>query len=73
MTITTSSKHTYCGMNLIFQDKTLAIDMVEYVQEAIRHFLEECNKRVTIPTAMYLFDVNPTQDRLDDEQKAIFH
>ena len=60
-------------MNLIFCEKTLTVDMVEYLQEAIKEFLHECNRKMNTPADIYLFDINHIREKLGNEQKMIFH
>ena len=33
MTVTTGLRHTYCGMNLVFKDKALTIDMEDFLRK----------------------------------------
>ena len=47
--------------------------MVEYLQEAIKEFLGECNRKMKKPADIYLFDINHTQEKLGNEQKIIVH
>ena len=73
MTVTTGSKHAYCGMNLIFENKKLTVDMKEYLEESVKEFPEECNKAISTPAALHLFDVNTDQKKLDTNKKTTFH
>ena len=73
MTVTTGKVHTYCGMDLIFDDGELRVDMKDYLRDTIAEFPEDCSKTVTTPAAVYLFEVNEEQTKLDDEQRKIFH
>ena len=73
MTVTTGKEHTYCGMNLIFRNKRLTIDMKEYLEEAIKEFPKDCSRRISTPAATHLFDINPSQTKLEDERKTVFH
>jgi hypothetical protein len=52
------NKHTYCGMNLIFNDNgTLTIEMKSYLQEALDEFPNNTSKKPNIPVATHLFDI----------------
>ena len=72
MSVTTGSVHHYCGMTLIFENKSLKIDMKEYLRDTVNEFPEDCTKPTT-PAATHLFEVNPDQDKLDTATKQIFH
>ena len=74
MTVNTGIKHTYCGMTLVFNNnRTVTIDMVDYLKEAITKFGEDCNKTVKSPVAMHLFETNDDQTKLNDKDKTLFH
>ena len=73
MTVTTGKIHTYCGMDLIFENKSLQVDMREYLKDVVSEFPEDCSKAVTTPAAVYLFEVDESQTKLDNERKKIFH
>ena len=47
MTITKGSQHSYVGMDIIYNDnKTITIDMVDYVKETITEFPDNNGKLV---------------------------
>ena len=75
MTVTIVSTHTYCGMMLIFdnKNKSVKVNMSEYLKTTISEYPEDCNKNVTCLAAAYLFDVNTNQIKLDTEKRKIFH
>ena len=69
MSVTTGSTHNYCGMTLIFEGKSVKVDMSEYLKETVNEFPEDCNKAVTTPAAVHLFEVNEKQEKLHDEEE----
>ena len=74
ISVTTGSNHMYCGMDLIFTDREVHINMVEYLKDVINEFgSETCAKKVSLPAALHLFNVDPNQLALDDEKSIIFH
>jgi hypothetical protein len=59
MTITRGTTHTYVGMNIVYNnDKTVTIDMIQYVNEILEDFPESITKTSNTPAASYLFEVN---------------
>ena len=60
-------------MDLIFEDKSVKIDMRDCLKEVINEIPEDCSKSVTTPVAVYLFEVDNVQDKLSNDQKKIFH
>ena len=74
ITINTGDEHTYCGMNLIYeQDGSVIIDMIDYLHETIAEFREDCSRAVNSPAAVHLFETNEQQKKLDLERKTLFH
>ena len=73
MTVTTGKVHTYCGMDLIFDDGELKVDMRDYLRDTIAEFPEDCSKPVTTPAAVYLFEVTEDQTKLDEQKRKTFH
>ena len=73
MSVTTEAIHNYCGMTLIFENKSVNVDMSEYLKDTVNEFPEDCNKIVTTPAAVNLFEINEKQEKLDNEKKQISH
>ena len=74
LSVTTGNIHTYCGMDLIFSEDHVEIDMVNYVKEVISEFgVDKCGKKVNSPAALHLFNVDPNQLALAEEDKVMFH
>ena len=73
MTVVTGDEHTNCGMNFVFRDSSVIINMKDYLKEAIEEFEIDYKKTVNSPAATYLFEVNENQTQLDDERKKLFH
>ena len=73
MTVMTGEVLTYCGMTLIFKNKSVVVDMKEYLREAMEELDMEYGRKVTTPAANHLFDVNKHQFKLDEDRKKLFH
>ena len=58
MSITTGPVHVYCRMKLIFENKQVKVEMVDFLKDTIGKFLEDCNIKTSTPGALHLFDVN---------------
>ena len=73
MSITTGPVHNYCGITLRFENKSVKIDMSEYLRDTVNEFPEDCSKSVRTPAAVHLFEVNEKQEKLDTKKKQVFH
>ena len=73
MSVTTGSVHSYCGMKLIFKDRQVEIEMIDYLKDTVTELPENCDVTITTPAASHLFDVNEKQEKLDHEKKQLFH
>jgi hypothetical protein len=74
MTITRGNKHVYVGMNIIYnEDRTVTIDMVDYVKETIAEFPDNKEKTSITPAAAYLFEVDEECEKLCSEKSVLFH
>ncbi len=74
MTVTRGQKHTFLGMDLVFNDDgTVRISMSKYVKDAITVFGEDVSKGVTTPAQQDIFEVDETSPRLDHAQAELFH
>ena len=71
MTVTTGDIHTYCGMNFIFKDSEVTIDMRDYLKEAIDEFKIDYKKTVNSPAAAYLFEVNENETNYYDVETGL--
>ena len=74
MTQSHGKKLNYLGMDIEFQDDgTVKLLMKEYLQEALDLFPDDTSKCVTSPAAVHLFDINPSCQRLPEEQRKLLH
>jgi hypothetical protein len=75
MTITRGTTHTYVVMNIVYNnDKTVTIDMIQYVKEILEDFLESITKATSnTPVASYLFEVDDECEKLSPEMAKVFH
>ena len=60
-------------MTLIFKNKSVVVNMKEYLKEAMEELDIEYGRKVTMPAANHLFDVNEHQVKLGEDQKKLFH
>ena len=60
-------------MTLIFKNKSVVVNMKEYLKEAMEELDIEYGRKVTMPAANHLFDVNEHQVKLGEDQKNLFH
>ena len=74
MSVNIGVKHTYVGMDLDFSMKgTVIISMKGYLEDAIKEFPGELPRSAKTPASLYLFEVNPEAEKLDEEKPSIFH
>jgi hypothetical protein len=74
MTVTRGNKHTYVGMDIIYNDdNTVSICMEQYLTEAIEDFPEDIDRVVISPAALHLFDVDEDCKKLEEKKREIFH
>ena len=74
MTVTRGKEHTFLGMKITFnKDKTVTIDMSDYIKEAIIDFGEDVSKSATSPATKSLFDVDDTAPVLEKVKADCFH
>ena len=72
--ITRGKKHTFLGINFEFKDdKVLAINMVEQLEETIALFGEEICGNVTSCAAKGLTTIDANSPPLDEKKAKIFH
>ena len=75
--ITTNGKeHTYLGMKIKYNDdRTVSINMSEYIEETIDVFSEvsKISPGATTPAKQNLFDVDEDSKRLDTKRSNLFH
>ena len=72
MAVMTIMHHTYCEKNFIFNDRAVIIDMSDYIKEKINKIPDQCTKSAATRATVYLFDINPSQVKLDEDKKKIF-
>ena len=61
-------------MDIIFNDdKTVTIDMVQYLKETLSDFPEDIVKNSLTPAATHLFEVDDESEKLNPEKAASFH
>ena len=68
LTDTAGDTYTYCNMNFI-KDSKVIVDMKDYLKEAIAEFKIDYRKSINSPAAIYLFEVNNNQSKLDNKRK----
>jgi hypothetical protein len=74
MTVTRGKVHTFLGMKLTIQDdRTVKIDMKEYVKETIEDFGEDVSKHAATPAKGNLFEVDEQSSKLCEDKAARFH
>ena len=66
MTVTVGREHTYCGMNLSFNENgTLSVEMKSFLEEALEEFPDDTSKRSNTPAATHLFKVNNKKEEIN--------
>ena len=74
MTVTRGREHTFLGMKITFnKDKTVTIDMSDYIKEAIIDSQEDVSKTATSPATKTLFDIDDDSPVLDKVKADRFH
>ena len=74
MTITRGNRHTYVRMDIIYnEDKTVTIDMTEFVKETVSEFPEDDISEYLTPAAAYLFETDEECEKLNSDKSATFH
>ena len=74
MTVTRGKEHVFLGMKIkLNDDKTVRIDMSEYVKEAIAESQEDVSKGSTTPASKNLFEINLESPKLNIEKAERFH
>jgi hypothetical protein len=74
MTVTRGKVHTFLGMKItLHKDKTVMIEMKEYVKEAIEDFGEDISKHVATPAKKDLFKIDEKSPKLDKNKADHFH
>jgi hypothetical protein len=74
VTVTRGKEHIFLGMKITLRaDKTVKINMEDYVKEAIVDSLEDVSVGATTPAHKNLFDINPESTPLDKVKAERFH
>ena len=61
-------------MNIKINDnKSVTIDMSDYIREALDQFPEEIKQAVSTPATNNIFAVNEQTEKLSEEHRDIFH
>ena len=67
-------KHHYLGMLIDYSEVGhVKIDMREYISRILDEVPPEMRGKATTPAAAYLFDINESCAKLDEEQARFFH
>ena len=74
-TIHRGTAFEYVGMNILFNDKddSATIEMKSYIEECITKFPKKCDKVVSTPAAVYLFQTEKSTKKLDEPQQQFLH
>mmetsp|Transcript_13911 Transcript_13911/g.26194 ORF Transcript_13911/g.26194 Transcript_13911/m.26194 type:complete len:735 (+) Transcript_13911:3-2207(+) len=74
MKVSRGKEHDFLGMKIKFnENRTVSIDMCEYVKGAIDGFSEAITKSASTPATRYLFDIRDDAKALDKDRGDIFH
>ena len=74
ITRTTGNRHTFLGMDNIFQDNgTVTINMEDYVTEVLQAFPEKLKESVTSPARPDLHTIDDTSPLLANDRAELFH
>jgi Histone chaperone involved in gene silencing len=74
MKVSRGKTHEFLGMKIALRDnKTVSIDMKDYVKKAIDEFPVDIVKNASTPANRFLFEVREDVPKLDDHRKEIFH
>jgi hypothetical protein len=67
------NEHTYLGMDLKFNNQSLEVSMIPYLQEIVDEFPFDIGKPASTPAANHLFDVSDTSTPLSEKERKAFH
>lgn len=74
MSVSRGRKHEFLGMKIeLREDRTVSIDMKDYVKKAIQEFPVDIVKNASTPANRFLFDVREGVTPLDKSRAEIFH
>jgi AAA ATPase containing von Willebrand factor type A (vWA) domain len=74
MKVSRGKNHEFLGMKIAFhENKTVSIDMKDYVKEAIADFAEDIVRNAATPATRHLFDVREDSTPLNKERAEHFH
>ena len=71
--VTQGNEHVYVGMTIRYTDDgKVIIDASKYIKEAISDFGEDVSRSVNTPTADFLFEMNESQQKLNEKDREKF-
>ena len=74
LTVRRGKSHDYLGMNLDYTETgILKIEMTGYIENILKEMPAEMAGEAPTPAANHLFDVNPDQEKLSENQQEFFH
>jgi hypothetical protein len=74
MKVSRGKVHDFLGMKIVFhKNKTVSIDMKDYVKDAISEFPEDIIKNASTPAMKFLFEVCKESPKLNQRKADIFH
>jgi Reverse transcriptase (RNA-dependent DNA polymerase). len=74
MSVTRGKELEFLGMKInLRSDRTVSIDMKDYVLGAIGSFSEDITRNAATPATRFLFDVREDAQRLDKDRAELFH